>query len=156
MYEIKFSELNEGQHQLHITISDVSISGSPLTVNVRDFTTIKSPLITLRTNDQSGYMNIGHNNVLYVGLDESIVVYRNGMRDNKIPQSNLGGDCLRGIAVDEGSEVMFVSSARSGQIIKASFNGDVIASVGKTGSGQLEFNYPMGLCLLKGGPLSGC
>ena len=152
-YEIKFSELNEGQHQLHITIDDVSISGSPFTVNVRDFTTIKSPLITLKTNDQPGHMTIGHNNVQYVSLNESIVVYRNGVRDTVIPQSKLGGDCLRGIAVDEENEMLFVSSAKGGQIIKTSFNGDVIASVGKTGSGQLEFNCPMGLCLTKGGLL---
>ena len=152
-YEIKFSELNEGQHQLHITIGDVSISGSPFTVNVRDFTTIKSPLITLETDDYAGYISVGHNNVLYVSLDESIVIYRNGVRDNKIPQSNLGGDRLRGIAGDEESEVMFVSSAINDCIIKASFNGDVIGSVGKTGSGQLEFNCPMGLCLTKGGLL---
>ena len=149
-YEIKFSELNEGQHQLHITIGDVSISGSPFTVNVRDFTTIKSPLITLKTNDQPGYMNIGLNNVQYVSLDRSIVVYRNGVKDNEIPQSKLGGKSLRGIAVDEESKVVFVSSGETNQIIKARFNCDVIASVGKTGSGQLEFDGPMGLCLTKG------
>ena len=148
-YEIKFSEFNEGQHQLHITIGDVSISGSPFTVNVRNFTTMKSPLITQKTNKSPGYMNIGHNNVRYVSLDRSILVYRNGVRDNEIPHSKLGGDSLRGIAVDEESEVLFVSSIKTDQIIKASFNGDVIASVGKTGSGQLEFNCPMGLCLTK-------
>ena len=152
-YEIKFSELNEGQHQLHITIGDVSISGSPFTVNVRDFTTIKSPLITLKTNDYTGYISLGHNNVQYVSLNKSIVVYRNGAKDDEIPQSKLGGKSLRGIAVDEESGVLFVSSGETNQIIKASFNGDVIASVGKTGSGQLEFNYPMGLCLTKGGLL---
>ena len=149
-YEIKFSELNEGQHKLHITIGDVSISGSPFTVNVRDFTTIKSPLVTLETDDYTGYISLGHNNVQYVSLNKYIVVYRNGVKDNVIPQSKLGCDHLRGIAVDEESEVVFVSSAKGGQIIKTSFNGDVIASVGKTGSGQLEFNYPMGLCLTKG------
>ena len=150
MYEIKFSELNEGQHKLHITIGDVSISSSPFTLNVRDFTTIKSPLITLETDDYTGYINLGHNNVQYVSLSKSIVVYRNGVRNNEIPQSNLGGDRLRGIAVDEESAVLFVSSGKTNQIIKASFNGDVIASVGKTGSSQLEFNCPMGLCLTKG------
>ena len=149
-YEIKFSEFNEGQHQLHITIGDVSISGSPFTVNVRDFTTIKSPLVTLKTNYNAGYMDIGHNNVQYASLDRSIVLYRNGVRDNEIPHSKLDGDSLRGIAVDEESGVLFVSSIKTDQIIKASFNGDVIASVGKTGSGQLEFNSPMGLCLTKG------
>ena len=152
-YEIKFSELNEGQHQLHITIGDVSISGSPFTVNVMNFTTIKSPLITLETDDYTGYIIVGHNNKQYVSLDRSIVIYRNGVRDKKIPQSKLGGSRLRGIAVDEENEVVFVSSVKSDQIIKANFNGDVIASVGKTGLGQLEFDWPMGLCLTKGGIL---
>ena len=115
-YEIKFSELNEGQHQLHITIGDVSISGSPFTVNVRDFTTIKSPLITLETDD-TGYINLGHNNVQYVSLDKSIVVYRNGVRIMKFHSQSWVGDRLRGIAVDEESEVLFVSSVK--QLIKS-------------------------------------
>ena len=139
-YEIKFSEL---KNQLHITVGDVSISGSPFSVNVRDFTTIKCPLITLETDDFTGYISLGHKNKQYVSLNKSIVVYRCGVKDSVIPQSKLGCDRLRGIAVDEESEVVFVSSHATNQIIKASFNGDVIASVGKTGSGQLEFNYPM-------------
>ena len=42
-FEINFDNPVEGQHQLHVTIDDITISNSPFTVNVRDYTTVKSP-----------------------------------------------------------------------------------------------------------------
>ncbi len=58
----------------------------------------------------------------------------------EIPQSKLASNDLRGIAIKNYNGVMFVCSH---QIIKATLDGKVIASVGT----NLQFALPMGLCL---------
>ncbi len=65
-----------------------------------------------------------------------------------IPKSKLGGNKLRGIAIDDHNGVMFVASHGTNQIIKATLDGEVIASVGTEGSGELQFSLPLGLCSL--------
>ena len=50
-YEISFNNPTVGQHQLSITIDSVSIS--PVTINVRDYTAIRNPVTTVNTINQS-------------------------------------------------------------------------------------------------------
>ena len=152
-YVVRIDSHTEGEYQLHISIDDGCINGSPFTVNVRDYTAITSPVAKVPTNDHAAYVDIGHNNLQYVSLDGSVQIYNNGSRKEEIPCSKFGSTSLRGIAVDEQNEVMFVVGAGANQVIKASLDGEVITSVGKKGSGELEFNFPMGLCLTEEGLL---
>ncbi len=56
---------------------------------------------------------------------------------------------MRGIAIDDHNGVMFVASADTDQIIKATIDREVVASVGTHGNGKLRFAWPMGLCLTR-------
>ena len=51
--------------------------------------------------------------------------------------------------MDDQNGVLFVASAGTNQIIKATLDGEVIASVGELGTGELEFKFPFGLYLTK-------
>ena len=154
-YEISFNNRTVGQYQLSITIDSVSIS--PVTINVRDYTAIRDPVTTtVDTNIYPAYVaTISHDNHYYVTFDARFVkVYNSNMAEvREIPKSNFGGNRLRGIAIDDQNGVMFVASAGTNQIIKATLEGEVIASVGTEGTGELQFNWPMGLCLTRDGLL---
>ena len=151
-YEISFNNPTVGQYQLNITIDSVSIS--PVTINVRDYTAIRNPVTTVNANSSSAYVATSHDNHHYVTFEEgSVKVYNSNMAEvREIPQSKLGGNWLRGIAIDDQNGVMFVASAVTNQIIKATLEGEVIASVGTEGTGELQF-FPMGLCLTRDGLL---
>ena len=152
-YEISFNNPTVGQHQLSITIDSVSIS--PVTINVRDYTAIRKPVSTVNTNSNPSYVATSHDNHHYVTFHEGFVkVYNSNMAEvREIPKSKLGGKGLRGIAIDDQNGVMFVASYGTNQIIKATLEGEVIASVGTGGTGELQFNRPMGLCLTRDGLL---
>ena len=147
-YEISFNNPRIGKYQLHITINGVGICGSPFTINVRDYTAIKDPIgNAIATDDITTHIDIDYDNTLYISTKGSIEIYKSGDQRTIIPQTKLGGSGLGGIAVDQHNGVMFIASAGTNQIIKATLDGEVIASVGKEGSGDLEFKFPCGLCL---------
>ena len=152
-YEISFNNPTVGQYQLSITIDSVSIS--PVTINVRDYTAIRNPVTTVNANSHPACVATSHDNHHYVTFNEGFVkVYNSNMAVvREIPQSKLGGNHLRGIAIDDQNGVMFVASAGTNQIIKATLEGEVIASVGTGGTGELQFNWPFGLCLTRDGLL---
>ena len=149
-YEISFDNPAEDQYQLDISIDDISIGNCPFNVNVRDFTAIQNSSLCTTTQPNPVYIDIGSNGMLYVGIDEgSIEVFSGVKKVKELPQSKLGVNGIRGIAVDDQNGVLFVASNGTDQIIKATLDGEVIASVGELGAGELEFNNPFGLYLTK-------
>ena len=112
-------------------------------------------MTTVNTNSSPAYVATSHDNHHYVTFDAGFVkVYNSNMAEvREIPQSKLGSNRLRGIAIDNQNGVMFVASAGTNQIIKATLEGEVIASVGTGGTGELQFHCPMGLCLTRDGLL---
>ena len=101
-YEISFNNRTVGQYQLSITIDSVSIS--PVTINVRDYTAIRNPMTTVNANSsRPAYVATSHDNHHYVTFEEGFVkVYNSNMAEvREIPQSKLGGNHLRGIAIDD-------------------------------------------------------
>ena len=153
-YEISFNNCTVGQYQLSITIDTVNIS--PVTINVRDYTAIRNPVTTVNANSsRPAYVATSHDNHHYVTFDEGFVkVYNSNMAEvREIHKSKLGGNQLRGLAIDDQNGVMFVASAGTNGIIKATLEGEVIASVGTGGTGELQFSSPFGLCLTRDGLL---
>ena len=149
-YEISFDNPAEDQYQLDISIDDISIGNCPFNVNVRDFTAIQNSSLCTTTQPNPVYIDIGSDGMLYVGVDEgSIEVFSGEEKVKELPQSKLGVNKFRGIAVDDQNGVLFVASAGTNQIIKATLDGEVIASVGELGTGELEFKFPFGLYLTK-------
>ena len=155
-YEISFDNQKEGEYHLNITIDEVAIGNSPFTINVRDYTSVTSPLTSSLIQGSPAYVDLGPDNLHYFTLNGgSVEAYdSSGKKVKEIPSSKLGNKPLRGIVVDKKNGVMFVATADKHQIIKATLEGDIINSVGgNKGNGQCEFYYPMGLCLTREGLL---
>ena len=151
-YEISFNPTTQGQYKLHITVDGDGIGNSPFTINVRDYTTLTGPMNTTSVDSSPAFIDIGPNNLRYITHnDGSFTMYNS--KGERVRQSKVVGSNIRGIAVDKENRVMFVASAGTNKIIKASLDGKVISSVGRKGTGELEFNFPMGLFVTRDGYL---
>ena len=143
-YEISFNPTTQGQYRLHITVNGAGVGDSPFNVNVRDYTSLTVKIASYGHNNPPAYIDIGSStNHRYITHDNGFVkVYKNR---KKVRQFQLGKH-MRGIAVDEESGIMFLASAGTHEIIKATLDGDVISSVDQL-PGELELFWPMGLTL---------
>ena len=151
-YEISFNPTTQGQYKLHITVDGDGIGNSPFTINVRDYTTLTGPINTTSVYIRPAFIDIGPNNLRYISHDDGFVTVYDS-KGERVRQSKVVGSNIRGIAVDKENGVMFVASAGTNQIIKATLDGKVISSVGRSGTGELEFNFPFGLFLTRDGYL---
>ncbi len=154
-YEISFDNPIEGQYLLNIAIDDTIIGNSPFTINVRDYTTIETPVFSTTIKGSPAYIGMGPDNQQYITFNGgSVQVFDTiGKKVKDISQAKLGNKPLRGIAVDKQKGVMFVATAGTHQVIKTNLDGEVMAYVGSKGTGKLEFYYPMGVCLTRDGLL---
>ena len=138
---------SEGSYLLHVQIYNDNIKDSPYNINVRDYSKIKEPILTVPTNSCPGYLYVDDEGNIYVTFhDGSITVYNDkGETVRTIPADKLNVKCARGIAVDKANNIMYIASAGTNMIVKATLDGKFITSVGKTGYGELRFNFPMAL-----------
>ncbi len=148
-YEISFNpSTTQGQYLLHITVNGVGVGDSPFNVNVRDYASLTGPIASYGHNSLPAYIDIGSStNHRYITHDNGLVKVYNDRK--KVRQLNLG-ERMRGIAVDEENGIMFLASAGTHEIIKATLDGVVISSV-KRQAGRLELSWPMGLTLTRDG-----
>ena len=154
-YAIRFSNPTKGEHKLIITVDDVDVSNCPFTINVRDYTTIATPVASIITQGSPAYIDMGPDNQQYITFNGgSVEVYNTaGEKVNEMPQSKFGNKPLRGIAVDKKKRALYVATAGTHQIVKTDLDGAIIDAIGMKGNGELEFNSPMGLRLTRDGLL---
>ena len=138
---------SEGSYLLHVQLYNDNIKDSPYSINVRDYSKIKEPMLTVPTKPNPAYLYVDDEGNIYVTFDDgSIVVYNNkGEIVHTIPADKLNVKGARGIAVDKANNIMYIASAGTNKIVKATLDGKFITSVGESGSGELQFNWPMGL-----------
>ena len=138
---------SEGSYLLHVHLYNDNIKDSPYSINVRDYSIIQEPILTVPTKSHPAYLNIDDEGNIYVTFDDgSIVVYNEkGEIARTIPADKLNVKNPRGIAVDKANNIMYIVSADTNKIVKATLDGKFIASVGEKGCGKLQFSSPMGL-----------
>ena len=138
---------SEGSYLLHVQLYNDNIKDSPYSINVRDYSKIKEPLLTLATKPIPAYLYVDDEGNIYVTFDDgSIVVYNDkGEIARTIPADKLNVKNARGIAVDKANNIMYIASAGTNKIVKATLDGKFITSMGESGSGELQFNWPIGL-----------
>ena len=138
---------SEGSYLLHVQLYNDNIKDSPYSINARDYSKIKEPILTVPTKPHPAYLYVDDEGNIYVTFnDGSIVVYNNkGEIARTIPADKLNVKEARGIAVDKANNIMYIASAGTNKIVKATLDGKFITSVGESGSGELQFNCPMGL-----------
>ena len=151
-YEISFDIPTVGHYHLNIAIDDTTID--PVSVNAKDYTAIKKPVITINESRRAAFVAIDHDNRYYVTFDGGIIkIYDNTMSKVGELQLDSSDKSLRGIVIDNHNRVMFVASANTNQITKATLDGQKISSVGSKGCGELQFSWTMALCLTRDGLL---
>ena len=138
---------SEGSYLLHVRLYNDNIKDSPYSINVRDYSKIKEPILTVSTKLNPAYLYVDYEGNIYVTFDDgSIVVYNNkGEITHTIPADKLNIEVARGIAVDKANNIMYIASAGTNKIVKATLDGKFITSVGEKGSGELQFSWPTGL-----------
>ena len=138
---------SEGSYLLHVQLYNDNIKDSPYSINVRDYSKIKEPILTLSTKLYPAYLYVNDEGNIYVTFnDGSIVVYNDkGEIARTIPADKLNVKNARGIAVDKANNIMYIASAGTNKIVKATLDGKFITSVGEMGSGELQFDNPTGL-----------
>ena len=136
---------SEGSYLLHVQLYNDNIKDSPYSINVRDYSKIKEPILFVLTNPNPAYLYVNDEGNIYVTFNEgSIEVYNEGIL-RTIPADKLNVKYARGIAVDKANNIMYIASGGTNKIVKATLDGKFITSVGESGSGELQFNFPMGL-----------
>ena len=138
---------SEGSYLLHIQLYNDNIKDSPYSINVRDYSKIKEPILTVLTKPHPAYLYVDDEGNIYVTFnDGSIVVYNNkGKIARTFSANKLNVTGARGIVVDKTNKIMYIASAGTNKIVKATLDGKFITSVGESGSGELQFNWLMGL-----------
>ena len=138
---------SEGSYLLHVQLYNDNIKDSPYSIKVCDYSKIKEPIVTVPTKPDPAYLYADDEGNIYVTFDDgSIVVYNDkGEIARTIPADKLNVKNPRGIGVDKAKNIMYIVSAGTNKIVKATLDGKFITSVGESGSGELQFNFPMGL-----------
>ena len=137
---------SQGSNLLHVQLYNDNIKDSPYSINVRDYSKIKNSILIVPTKPNPTYLYVDDEGDIYVTFsDGSILVYNDKGNILTIPALKLNVISAKGIAVDKANNIMYIASAGTNKIVKATLDGKFITSVGESGSGELQFNFPMGL-----------
>ena len=138
---------SEGSYLLHVQLYNDNIKDSPYSINVRDYSKIKEPILIVPTKPNPVYLYVDDEGNIYATFDNgSIVVYSDkGKIVRIIPADKLNVKSARGIAVDKANNIIYIACGDTNKIVKATLDGKFVTSVGEKGSGELQFAFPMGL-----------
>ena len=152
VYTIHCSPVTSGRYQVNVQINGVQVDNTSLVIPfnpyqdnitpVHNITELDRPYGVAVTNDGHIIVSEGNSNCITV-LD------RDGKKVKSFGQNSGGIASVkftypRGVAITPDN---FILVADSHKIQKISMDGKCIKSVGKQGSGPLEFNYPHGITI---------
>ena len=162
LYEISYQAPTQGIHYLHIKVEEEHIKGSPFVV------TLKLPIKKLGSQDpikiirgvkapwgvainQKGEIIIAEESCLSVFSQtgekiRSIGSIQLQSIESSAEERNKRVDRARGVAVDSDGNILVVEKAKN-RIVKFASSGEYITEVGKSGSQNLEFNWPKGIAI---------
>ena len=148
-YEINYRPTLKGRHQLHITVDEQHIKGSPFAVKVKSpVEELGTPITTINglnrpigvAVSQSGKLmvteNKGHCVSIFSPSGEKLRSF--GTRGSGKGQFAFPG----GVALDGMGNILVVDNHR---IQKFTIDGQFITAVGTEGNGPLQFKYPYGI-----------
>ena len=150
-YEITYQPIQRGKHQLCITVEGVHIKDSPfILVAIQKF---GSPILTIEGFSLPHGVAVSDNGEIVVAAStihghECIAIFaQNGQ---KIRSFGTFGSAEgqfyspTGIAIDSTGNILVADGANS-HIQKFTAEGVFLKAVGRRGSGDLEFDYPVGI-----------
>ena len=101
---------SENSYLLHVQLYNDNIKDSPYSINVRDYSKIKEPILTVPTKPNPTYLYVNDEGNIYVTFnDGSIVVYNNkGEIVHTIPTDKLKLKSSKGIVVDKANNIIYI------------------------------------------------
>ena len=157
VYTIHCSPVTNGCHQVNVQVNDVQVNGTSLVIPfnpylnnitpVRTITELKGPWGVAMTNDGHIIVSEWEGNCVKILDREGKKVKSFGQKTKESGYANFS--CPLGVAITPDNFILVTDKHK---IQKISMDGEYIKSVGKQGSGTLEFYYPHGITI---SPLTG-
>ena len=144
-HKINYRPMKRGKHELHITVNEDAVRGSPFPIAVAPSpqSFVKPSRVVRGVNSPRGtvYNSKGQLVVVESGGATVSVLTPEGEKIRTFGQLNNAF----GVTVDKDDQIYVVEYANH-RVNKFSFDGEFVAAVGSSGSGNLQFSNPFGIC----------
>ena len=154
-YSVVFTPLTRGLHQLHVTVNDIPVVGSPVSIPVSVPPNMRgTPVNTIRgLNDPNGIAvtNDGLVIVSEGGRDCIAILDNEGKRIRSIGVWGEGKGQLQypqGVAITSKGTILVVDRGNH-HIQEFTMEGYCVSCVGTEGNGPLQFDGPRGIAINK-------
>ena len=154
-YNVVFTPFTRGQHQLHVTISGVTVPGSPISVPVTvPFKIRDKPIRTITGLSGPSGVAVTDNGLLVVSEWDSHCITVMDREGKKIRSFGSRGDergqleFPLGVAITSKGTILAVDG-NNNRIQEYTMEGDCISCVGAKGDGPLQFSHPTGITINK-------
>ena len=148
-YEINYRPTLKGRHQLHITVDEQHIKGSPFAVKVKSpVEELSTPITTINGLNRPWGVAVSPSGELIVTENKGHCVSIFSPSGEKLQSFGTHGSGKgqfafpRGVALDGMGNILVVDNHC---IQKFTIDGQFITAVGTEGNGPLQFKYPRGI-----------
>ncbi|XP_064388718.1 E3 ubiquitin-protein ligase TRIM71-like [Halichondria panicea] len=144
-YEITYTPINRGKHEMNLTINGKHVQGSPFTVVAMSQPhTLRAPSRMISNLDKPWGVVVNSNSHVIVAERGSgqILVYDDDFKQIQVFDSQ--GEAPAGVAVDKYDNI-YISDRDDHKIRKFTVNGDFLKEAGTKGDQRLQFNTPTGI-----------
>ena len=152
-YNVIFTPVTRGLHQLHVRVYDIEISGSPMSIAVsvppekrgtpvKTITGLSGPAGVAVTDDGLVIVNERSANCITILNKEGKKIRSFGSEGTERGQLNNP----EGVAISSKGTIL-VADCFNHRIQEFTMDGKCISCVGTRGKGPLQFNYPQGIAV---------
>ena len=142
-HKINYRPMKRGKHELHITVNDNAVRGSPFPIAVAPSpqSFVKPSRVVRGVNKPRGTVFNSKGQLVVVEGATVSVLTPEGEKIRTFGQLNNA----YGVTVDKDDNI-YVTEYSNHRVNKFSSNGEFVAAVGSQGSSNLQFSNPRGIC----------
>ena len=151
VYTIHCSPVTNGHHEVNVQVNDVQVDSTSLVIPFNPYLDNITPVHTIPELNRPWGVAVTDDGYIIVSECSChcvTVLDRDGKKVKtfglNVRRKNVKFTCPRGVAISPGN---FILVTCNHMIQKISMDGECIKSVGKEGSGLLEFNCPYGVTI---------
>ena len=154
-YNVVFTPITRGLHQLHVRVHDINIPGSPLGIPVSISPKMRgNPVKSITGLNRPWGIDVTDDGLMIVSeyYGHCITVLdREGKKIKSFGSQGSGRGQFKyptGIAVTSNRTIL-VGDSHNHRIQELTMEGECIACIGEKGNGPLQFQYPKGIIINK-------
>ena len=154
-YKVVFTPITHGLHQLHVSVHDINIPGSPLGIPVSISPKMRgNPVKSITGFNTLWGIDVTDDGLMIVsewGGHCITVLDREGKKIKSFGSLGSGRGQFKypsGVAVTSNRTIL-VGDSHNHRIQELTMEGECIACIGERGKGPLQFQYPMGMTINK-------